>query len=286
MKNLPSYEEFMSEYITEGLIKVPKSLLKTLIDESNAQYISYLALKLPKEAEELSKLLKVEIRKNFQPINVAIDIDGSVDDSVSKKIRDSWKLQFGYLKFIIDWEQKIWAHRPKVNASYEETDEKGLAGHITINPRKWMALIDSGEFTVKSALDLIDTLKVSMWHECTHAVQHSSLRWLDPNQIAKSMVIRNNPDSDPVERRREYLSSNVEFDPQIKTKIGQFQRKYNPSKLNKKELATKISQFVGAIPSDIVDEYFLALKLNNIQMWKAAIKKFYLNWDFDIKNLV
>lgn len=96
------------------------------------------------------------------------------------------------------------------------------------------------------------------------------------------MIVRSNPDSTAADKRREYLQGQIEFDPQIKTKIGQFQRKYFNKSMTQIELFDKIREFTGAVASDINDEFFMAVKVKNYDKWKKAVSVFYRNYDFDI----
>ena len=81
----------------------------------------------------------------------------------------------------------------------------------------------------------------------------------------------------------EYLSSQVEFDLTIKTKIGQFQREYAG-----KDLLKSLAIFVGGITvkDQEPDEFFAALKKTDIKRWKKAVKKFYMNYDLEIEKLL
>jgi hypothetical protein len=272
--------------ITEGLIKVPNELLKSLIRHVYSEYLSYMYQNISKrdDAIKLANKLSIDIDKNFKPKNTDIELN-IILDGVSDKIKQSWKLEFGYLRLIIDWEQKIWANRPKVNASYEESNEHGIPGYFTINPLSFMDLLKSDKYSMESLIDLFEKIKTSMWHEASHAVQHNALKWLDKNQIGKDRKIRNDPNSSPEDRRREYLSAAVEFDPQIKTKIFQFHKIAEKDPAN---ILKNLAIFVGANQSEDTppDEFFDAIKKTNIKKWKKAVKLFYLNYGFDVSNLL
>jgi len=271
--------------LTEGLIKVPADLLRSLCHHIESQYISYMSTldKCKEDARILAEKYGVEIDPNFQPINQPVELNTVLED-VPERVKNAWKLEFGYLRLIIDWEAKIWHDRPKVNASYEESDSHGIPGYFTINPR---ALIEclQGDYKIEEVITILDKVRFSAWHEASHAVQHNSLKWLDKNQVYKSRIIRDNPESSKEDRRREYLSANVEFDPQIKTKIYVFNQKYGGDEAS---LRKNLAAFVAAVPLTDVkpDEFFLALKLTDLRKWKRAVKLMYLNYKFDITELL
>ena len=277
------------DYLTEdmsgigkNLIKVPESLYKTLVNKVFSQYLAYINMKDPVLAQEFSRMYRIPIAGNFKMENETIRINASTED-LPKKMQDNWQLTFGFIRLMIDWEQKIWADRPKVNASYEESDAHGLQGYFTINPKRLMDLMNKVDYTKKEVHEIFKMMSSTLYHESTHAVQHNCLKWLDKNQIGKSRVVRDNPLSSKAERRMEYLSSQVEFDPTIKTKIGQFQREYAG-----KDLLKSLAIFVGGITvkDQEPDEFFAALKKTDIKRWKKAVKKFYMNYDLEIEKLL
>lgn len=250
-----------------------------------SQYISYI-YSFPnrrEDAEDLALEYNVIIDARFKPINKEIELNTTIDD-LPDKIQKAWKLEFGYLRLLIDWEQKIWGSRPLVNASYEESNEHGIPGYFTINPRILMEAVKNGEDNTKLK-SILDKVYYSLWHEASHAIQHNSLKWMDKNQVGKSRTVRDNPDSTKQERRREYLMSYVEFDPQIKTKIYQFQQKYGKDKEN---LLKNLAVFVGAVKLEgsKSDEFFETLRDYDIKRWKKAVSLIYQNYNLDISELV
>ena len=268
-----------------GLIKVPQDLLKSMCDHIASQYVSYMNTidKYKEDAKTIANKYVVQIDPNFKPINKEFELN-TVLEGVPERIKNAWKLEFGYIRLIIDWELKIWKDRPKVNASYEESNIHGIPGYFTINP---ISLIEclNGDYSIEDAIEIIDKVQYSAWHEASHAVQHNSLKWLDKNQVFKSQAIRDNPDSSKDDRRREYLSANVEFDPQIKTKIHTFHHEYGTDPEN---IRKNLAAFVAAVSVDGInpDEFFLALKNTDLIKWKRAVKLMYLNYDFDISDLL
>jgi hypothetical protein len=271
--------------LAKGLIKVPTDLLKSLCNHIASQYISYLAISenLKSHADLLALRYGISIDDLFEPFNKDIELHTSLDD-IPERIKGAWRLEFGYLRLIIDWEQKIWVDRPKVNASYEESDNKGIPGYFTVNPHHWIETIKQNH-SIEDLIDILNKVQYSAWHEISHAVQHNGLKWLDPRQVEKSREIRDNPESSSGECRQEYLSSQVEFDPQIKTKIFQFQQKYGQ---DKEKIHQNLSAFVGASIQEGVesDEFFMVLKETNRNKWKKAIRIIYRNYDFDIASLL
>lgn len=280
-KNFKSYKNFTESLIGEGLIKIPTDLYKSMITYILGQYISYINMYDMEISDKLQKKYSVKIDTSFKPLNKEIELNTTLE-GLPQKIKDNWKLEFGHIRLIIDWEYKIWGLRPKVNASYEESSTNGIPGYFTINPRKLIELLQS-TYTIDDIESILTTLKTTVYHEITHAVQHNSLKWLDENAVGKSRIIRDNPLSSKEDRRLEYLSAEVELDPTIKSKIAQFQKKYSGKDLHK-----SLAIFVGAIQieGDSGDEFFLALKKTNMKQWKRAVKKFYLNYDFNIENLL
>jgi hypothetical protein len=271
--------------LAKGLIKVPTDLLKSLCDHIASQYISYLFIVNDSSsyADLLASKYGIGIDHSFQPFNKEIELHTSLE-GISERIKSAWRLEFGYLRLIIDWDQKIWVDRPKVNASYEESDNKGIPGYFTVNPHHWIETIKQ-EHSIDDLIAILNKAQYSAWHEISHAVQHNSLKWLDPRQVQKSREIRDNPESSAGECRREYLSSRVEFDPQIKTKIFQFQQKYGG---DKEKIHQNLSAFVGASIQDEIesDEFFMVLKETNRDRWKKAIRIIYRNYDFDLASLL
>jgi hypothetical protein len=269
-----------------GLIKIPNDLLKSLCDHVASEYISYLYTfpEHRKDAEKISEEFGVKIDKNFKAANRDIEINTSLKGLLDK-IKNSWKLEFGYLRLIIDWDQKIWGSRPKVNASYEESDEKGIPGYFTVNPRRLIEAVNEEDYSLDKIRRIIEKAFTSMWHEATHAVQHNSLKWLDKDQIQKSRTVRDNPDSSPSERRKEYLVSYVEFDPQIKTKIDLFREKHGK---DKKNLLKNLAIFVGGIKEDgkNPDEFFNYLKMHDLKRWKKAVNLIYKNYGLDVSSIL
>ncbi len=280
------FSDFNSDnFLTEGLIKVPSDLLRSMCDHIISQYVSYMNTidKCKEDAQILAERYGVQIDPDFQPINKEVELN-TVLEGVPERVKNAWKLEFGYLRLIIDWESKIWKDRPKVNASYEESDAKGIPGYFTINPR---ALIEclSGDYKIEEVMGIFKKTQYSAWHEASHAVQHNSLKWMDKNQVHKSRTIRDNPESSQEDRRREYLSAIVEFDPQIKTKIYLFNQKYGEDRENMRK---NLAAFVAAVPMDDVpaDGFFSALKKTDLRRWKRAVKLFYLNYQFDISDIL
>jgi hypothetical protein len=271
--------------LAKGLIKVPLDLLKSLCDHIASQYISYLFITgcSGSDVDLLSSKYGIEIDPSFQPLNKEIGLHTSLE-GIPEKIKRAWRLEFGYLRLIVDWEQKIWLDRPKVNASYEESAEKGIPGYFTVNPYHWIETI-KGNYVIEDLISILNKVQYSAWHEISHAVQHNGLKWLDPRQVQKSRMIRDNPESSSGECRQEYLSSQVEFDPQIKTKIFQFQEKYGE---DKEKIHQNLSAFVGASIQEGIDsdEFFIALKETNRYKWKKAIRIIYRNYDFNIASLL
>lgn len=284
-KTLKSSTFQKKETILQGLIKVPSDLLRSLCNHIASQYISYLNLSEDhrEDAQTLASKYGVEIDPSFKPLNKDVELN-TVLEGVSERMKNAWRLEFGYLRLIIDWEQKIWRDRPKVNASYEENEEKGIPGYFTINPRSWTEAIQSN-YSLDVLVPLLNRVQYSAWHEASHAVQHNCLKWMDPTQVGKSRVIRDNPKSSTKDRRSEYLSAQVEFDPQIKTKIFQFQEKYG---CDKKNIHKNLAVFVGAVLQEGIDpdEFFINLKKNDLERWKKAARLIYKNYDFDISYLL
>jgi hypothetical protein len=285
--NLLGFSQFSkSLLLTEGLIKVPSDLLMSMCKHILGQYVSYMNMfdKCKNDAVKLAKKYGVEIDQGFQPVNLAAELNTVLED-VPERIKNSWKLEFGYLRLLIDWENKIWTDRPKVNASYEESDAKGIPGYFTINPRTLVECVNSPDYNIFTAMEIFEKVAYSAWHEATHAVQHNSLKWVDRNQVAKSRVVRDNPDSSKEDRRREYLSAQVEFDPQIKTKIYVFNKMYGSDKEN---LRKNLAIFVGAlqVTEQKPDEFFAALKATDIRRWKNSVKLMYLNYQFDVSSIL
>jgi len=273
-------------FLGEGLIKVPSDLLKSLVRHIFGEYLSYMySLENRRDdAEKLASINSIMIDKNFKPKNSEVELN-TVLDGLSDKLKNAWKLEFGYLRLTIDWDQKIWADRPKVNASFEEANAHGLPGYFTVNPRSFMDMLQSEDYSFQKVTSLLEKIKTSMWHEASHAVQHNSLKWMDKSQVAKDRTVRDNPNSSKEDQRKEYLSAAVEFDPTIKTKIFLFK------KIAEKEpesVLKNLAAFVGAanIEGAKQDEFFLALKSTNLKKWKKAVKLFYLNYGFDVSELL
>lgn len=274
------------QFLVEGLIKVPNEMMIALVGRAHREYISYLVLKGKDEfAKHLAQKYGVIPDSKFEIKNIATDIDTKLN-GVSDKVKSIWRTEFGYIRFVIDWEQKIWNGRPKVMASYEESDTHSLPGYFTINPFSFMALVDSEECTLQKLIDIFEKLKSSMWHEASHAIQHNALKWVDPNQVGKSRKFRDDPNSSKEDKRAEYLTAAVEFDPTLKTKIGLFRRKYG--NLEGKDILNAMCKFVGAVISDTdkPDEFFITLKQRDFKKWKKAVKLFYLNFGFNIDDLL
>lgn len=269
-----------------GLIKIPNDLLKSLCDHVASQYISYLYT-FPEhraDAEKLAGEYGVNIDRSFKPINRDIELNTTLQ-GLSDRIKNSWKLEFGYLRLIIDWEQKIWGLRPKVNASYEESNEKGIPGYFTLNPRKMIEAVGGENYSLDGIRKIINKAFNSMWHESTHAVQHNALKWIDKSQVQKSREVRNNPNSSTEERRREYLVSYVEFDPQIKTKIDLFMTKYGGDKAN---LLKNLAVFVGGVKVEErkPDEFFEFIKNYDLKRWRKAVNLLYKNYGLDVSSIL
>jgi hypothetical protein len=267
-----------------GLIKVPDQLLGSLCAHVISQHISYLYTFPDKksDAEDLAIEYNSMIDSTFIALNKEIDLTTALQD-VPDSLQKSWRLEFGYLRLIVDWEQKIWVDRPKVNASYEESNEHGIPGYFTINPRSFTEEVNSENYNIQNIKQILDKVYYSLWHEASHAVQHNSLKWIDKTQVRKSRIVRDNPNSSPEDRRIEYLTSFVEFDPQIKTKIYQFRQKYGNDKEN---ILKNLSIFVGSVKMDEEnpDEFFDDLKNTDIKRWKKAVKAFYKNYNIDITD--
>jgi hypothetical protein len=269
---------------SEGLIKVPADLLKSLCQHIVSQYISYLNTFKDKrrDARSLAKKYRIGINPDFKPVNEEVELH-TVLEGVPERIKNAWRLEFGHLRLIIDWENQIWADRPKVNASYEESNEHGIPGYFTINPRALIELVNGPDYTIEGIINLINKAAYSAWHEATHAVQHNALKWLDPRQVQKDRTVRDNLESSPEDKRKEYLSAQVEFDPQIKTKIYQFHQRYSQDASQ-----NNLAVFVGAlqVADDPSDDFFSALKEKDLKRWKRAVKLMYLNYRFDISAIL
>ena len=282
---LQTYSKF-TQPVSEGLIKVPNDLLRSLCQHIISQYVSYLNTfpDKQKDAQELAQKYGVEVDSNFQPVNQEVELQ-TVLEGVPERVKSAWKLEFGHLRLVIDWENKIWKDRPKVNASYEESNEHGIPGYFTINPRTLVECVTSADYSIDKIISLINKVAYSAWHEATHAVQHNALKWMDKKQVHKDRTVRNNPESSPEDRRREYLSAQVEFDPQIKTKIYQFNERYGDDQEN---IHKNLAIFVGAtqVTEAQPDPFFLALKTTDIKRWKQAVKLMYLNYRFDVSALL
>jgi hypothetical protein len=284
--NILKFSDFhKANLLTEGLIKVPKDLLKSMCDHIASQYVSYMNTidKCKEDAKIVANKYDVQIDPNFEPVNKDVELN-TVLEGVPERVKNAWKLEFGHLRLIIDWESKIWKDRPKVNASYEESDAHGIPGYFTINPRALIECVN-GDYRIDDAIEILNKAQYSAWHEASHAVQHNALKWMNKNQVSKSRTIRDNPDSSKEDRRREYLSAQVEFDPQIKTKIYIFNQKYGTDPEN---IRKNLAAFVAAVSVDDInpDEFFLALKNTDLRKWKRAVKLMYLNYQFDISDLL
>jgi hypothetical protein len=267
--------------LNEGLIKVPRDLLRSICESVISQFISYAYgfKEHRKYAKKLARVFNVQIDTEFKPVNREIELETTLD-GIPERIKSVWNPEYGHLKLVVDWEQKIWRDRPKVNASYEETPEKGLPGYFTINPRSIIEILNSPNFNKDDLVLKIRKFHFSVWHEVSHGVQHNALKWLDPNQVKKERRVRDNPESSPEEKRNEYLTQDVEFDPQIKSRIFLFNEKYENSNIN--ETRKNLAIFTGGIESEEEpDEYFLALKNTDPQKWRKAVKIFYRNYSFD-----
>lgn len=269
-----------------GLIKVPDQLIRSLCGNVISQYISYLYSFYDKkiDSENLAIRYNSIIDATFKPINKDINLTTTML-GLPDSVRESWKLEFGYLRLIIDWEQKIWGSRPGVNASYEENDDHGIPGYFTINPRSFMEEVKSEMYNIERVIQIMDKVYYSLWHEASHAVQHNSLKWMDISQVKKSRIVRDDINSSEEDRRIEYLTSLVEFDPQIKTKIYQFRQKYG---IDDENTSKNISIFVGSIKNEeeTPDDFFRYLKNYSNKKWKKAVKNFYKNYNLDITEII
>lgn len=273
--------DYRSEFLFEGLIKVPADMMNQLVDRTYTEYLSYMFHNTAHkdDAKELARKYGVAIIQNFKERNVFIEIT-SLLKGLSPKIINLWKLEFGRLDFMIDWENKYYVNVPKSNATFDEK-----TGQFMINPAKFKELVTSDAYSKNAVESLLEKVKTTMWHEASHAIQHNALKWADPNQVGKSRKFRDDPNSSKKDRRQEYLTSAVEFDPTIKTKIFVFRDK-NKDKTGK-ELLTQMAIFVGAIQaSQESDEFFIALKETNFARWKKAVKLFYQFFDINVDNLL
>jgi len=270
------------EPLAEGLIKVPPEMLKELVTRVYSEYLSYMSTtkggSFLEEAKKIASKYQAKIDPNFKPKNVATQIGGI--DGIPDKVRKLWHYEFGKIDFIIDWDQEFWKDRPKVNASYDEK-----SGTFTINPQAFVNLLNADDYTDKKVEDLFDKVRYSMWHEASHAVQHNALKWIDKSQVAKSRLVRDNAESSASARRAEYLQSAVEFDPSLKTCIFKFKKIIEANPGN--ELA-KLAVFVGGIHVDDKkpDEFFAAIKAQDLKKWKKAVKYFYEYYGYDPEKLI
>ena len=83
-------------------------------------------------------------------------IAGAIPEKQFTLLRKNGKIE--QCQESIDWEQKIWADRPKVNASYEESDAHGLQGYFTINPKRLIDLMNKVDYTKNEVHEIFKML--------------------------------------------------------------------------------------------------------------------------------
>lgn len=276
------FELHNNSILLEGLIKVPSDMIKKLCERIYGEYVSYMwtQTKFKDDAKKLAQKYNVKIDESFKPRNYFTEVT-TIFKGLPDKIVKMWKYEFDRLDFMVDWENKYYKDVPKSNATFDEK-----TGQFMINPAKFKEALMDENYNIDNIISILEKVKTSMWHETSHAVQHNALKWIDKNQVGKSRFYRDNPNSTKQERRNEYLTSAVEFDPTIKTKIFDFRDKNKSS--DPKEMLKELAIFVGAVLVDNKkpDEFFMALKITDLKRWKKAVKLFYQYFDFNVDKLL
>ena len=298
-----------SNFLTEGMIKLPSSMFKEGVSYIVSQACSYALTEIAKVEKEYSTDESKKIEDHIKSIAKKYDavikttrkmeytktVLKKVYDDLPEKYKASAKEFKKGLTLYVDWDKsKMFTTR---NGYFRNNDE-GIIG-VTIFPvikYNWVKNIKNlhsndprkRQMFCKEVCDWfsekIERFIGSYEHELTHFVQFKIL----PNEKHFNKSKEYNSDADA------YYNSSVEFDPTIRDCVKKYlkQEKENLSIGMSKNRSFWISIFVGSVqhkvdpkkdmldlPDDksgyvTVDDFFKSLKSKNEKRWKLAVKMF------------
>ena len=278
-------------FLTEGFIKLPEKMFAEGKQKIVEAVCSSLLSEIDsiEDADDLIKHVKTVASKHA----------ATVKKIVSKPTRNLIKLKKVYSDLPAAYKKNVegvkdanltlvWKHSgvlKNINGSgaYRNTEHGTITiGIYAITEFNWTKAIKNvGQSDcIKMFDERLEKIFLTFEHELTHYVQYKIL----PNNDSKGSAGELN-------KNDAYYNSPKEFDPLIRTAIGQYRGYENDNldigmKLNR---SSWIGAFVGTIPfkkgvvSDLPSKevgyvtpssFFLSLKKNDEQKWKKAIKLF------------
>ena len=264
------------EISLSGLIKLPPNLVSHVQNLVRIKLLSY-ALYSTESSEysEVHALIERLMKEyNIEPIDFMAAMqhtETNVDVSgLPKSYYKFMSLQDGIIIGLDNVNSKSAAYFSKPNKLFV----------CTAGLRKYLF----SKFTVfyRDLKSYFDELDATVLHELTHYVQHNFLH--EANKGMKSRYDSRRPDFDV----DDYYSSQIEFDPQIKTEVAHLlefcKRHYGTFRIEDSQINALVSYYVGAkseaetsklvTPSVLVSDFFKSLKKVKPMAYKKAIRLF------------
>lgn len=301
-----------SLYLNEGLIKLPPKLTQLMLDYFIYWYLAFLEgnanadKSYDDEDQDMIKLaLERLAKKHNVPIPSQVDIKKSMTNKAVYKrfpVEDlppqylervakvkgpeaMEELKKAHVKFVVSFKK-----HPKI-----DMDEDFPQGIFYPNPPEIIISIPNIQIQVPRMLELLSrfnhteasrninfTLGI-IEHETTHAVQSMILYLLHPSQYDSKTDGKSVRGLRKGQAKHEkYFTSNIEFDPMIKSSIrelkGLFGKYKAVSDKDKKEIFIKYTfsdvASKGISKADDVNRssFFKSLKRSDPDKWKKAVK--------------
>jgi hypothetical protein len=302
-----------SLYLNEGLIKLPPKLIQSMLDYFVYWYLAYLEGSVDKKTydEDDLDMIKLSIERLAKKHGVSIPTSGDVQKSM--KIRAVYKnfpvedLPLQYLERVAKVKgqeamEELKKEHVKFVVSFKEhpkvdMDKDFPQGIFYAEPAEIIISIPNIQIKVPKMLELLSQFNHSevsrninftlgiVEHETTHAVQSMVLYLLHPSQYDPEKGGKSVRGLHTGQAKQEkYFTSNIEFDPLIKTSIrelkGIFGKFKATTEKDKKDLFTKYTY--GDVVSKDVSKadnkdfyrsvFFKALKRSDLDKWKKAVK--------------
>ncbi|QDJ96304.1 hypothetical protein Xoosp13_117 [Xanthomonas phage Xoo-sp13] len=277
-------KQTFSQYLLEFRIAVPTSAVQQAMNIVACGYFSYISRLMRESGEQPSKEFTQALkaaRQKYGTFKVydSDTIQGTVSYNPSE-LPDNYRkktvrLQKSYpIKIVVD----AHATNTKNGAEYYQMS-RGSSASIFVNLNAVPGITDNPGDAQSIAHDLKE-LENMISHEMQHATQDVVLRKFHPSQMAM-------PKADDDEDT--YLNSQIEFQPQITTAVGDFKRTLAAVRKRQEvspEQATALMRAflnpVAPMPEGFLkykpnfhSRFFKSLYRNNPLKWKKAVKDFH-----------
>ena len=284
---MKTFTEYLA--IMEGMINVPRVYVDDIVTVVYSQLFSYIETALGHEEEQYGEIFKrIKAFRHAYGITATQIFHGNKDFE--------WEVDIDYSKIHYTPPPKAifppllvnvrWATSNKMPANADATYDF-RRNCINLNTEKFAEFIENP--SVGFLMFLLGNIRSDIEHELSHMIQY--LYFERPSQGKATRdngyfyyKTKNNKrlDTDDKEFKRLYYTSPLEFLPNLKSAVDEFDQRYNIDKLNLDELKDAVRAITGFKSHSNIDIYEIfasllddAKKTGDYSLYNKATKEFY-----------